>query len=67
MLNCQKVTELLSESQERSLSLTERMPLQIHMMMCSGCRNFSLHLDSIRKITRAFAKGENERVEKDKD
>ena len=67
MLNCQKVTELLSESQERSFSLTERMPLQIHMMLCSGCRNFSLHLDSIRKMARAFAKGEDERVAKDKD
>lgn len=67
MLNCQKVTQLLSESQERSLSLTERMPLQIHMMMCSGCRNFSLHLHTLRKIARAYAKGENERVEKNQD
>lgn len=67
MLNCQKVTQLLSESQERSLSLTERIPLQIHMMMCSGCRNFSLQMLTLRKIARAYAKGENEGVEKDQE
>ena len=40
MLNCQQVTRLLSESQERTLTLQERISLKMHGMMCSGCRNF---------------------------
>ncbi len=34
-------TRLVSESQERRLSVPEKMGLNVHLMMCSGCRNFS--------------------------
>ena len=65
MLNCREATRLFSESQEGSLSLTERMSLKIHIFMCTGCANFGQQMRTIRQVTRAFAKGENERTDKD--
>lgn len=55
MLNCHEVTRLLSESQERSLSVTERMRLKVHTMMCSGCRNFEIQMGTLRAAMRRFA------------
>lgn len=60
MLNCQKVTRLYSESQERKLTLNEQMSLKMHVMMCSGCRNFGKQMHTLRQAARAYAKGEDE-------
>lgn len=64
MLNCQEVTRLFSESQERSLSLKKRMSLKMHAAMCSGCRNFEKQMHTLRQVARSYAKGEDERAEK---
>lgn len=64
MLNCKDVTRLYSESQERELSLQERMSLKMHVMMCSGCRNFGQQMVILRQTARAYAKGADERAEK---
>lgn len=40
MLNCKEVTQLVSESFDRRLSLRERFGLRLHTMMCSTCRLF---------------------------
>ncbi len=56
MLNCKEATRLISESQERELSLLEKMPLKFHVMMCSGCKNFSLEVPFLSQAMRAFAK-----------
>lgn len=61
MLNCIKATRLLSESQDRTLAVTERMSLKMHVMMCSGCRNFGTQMQTLRQVARAYAKGEDER------
>lgn len=61
MLNCHEVTRLVSESKERPLSLKEKMSLKIHTTMCAGCRNFEKQLDMIRRASRAFAKGTDEK------
>lgn len=59
MLNCHDATRLMSESQERPLSMIERMSLKLHLMMCTGCSNFKEQMGSIRLMTRTFAKGKN--------
>lgn len=61
MLNCQSVTKLLSEAQERKLSLSEKVSLKMHLMMCSGCHNFGQQMHTIRHMARAYAKGKNEK------
>jgi hypothetical protein len=60
MLNCQEATRLISESQERHLSLQEKLTLKMHLMMCTGCKNFSLQVPFLSKAMRAYAKGADE-------
>lgn len=55
MLNCFDATKLLSEALERRLTFKERMSLNMHTMMCSGCRNFGKQMHSLRLITRTYA------------
>lgn len=60
MMNCKQATRLISESQDRSLSLTEKMSLKVHVMMCTGCKNFSLQVPFLSKAMKAYAKGFDE-------
>ncbi len=64
MLNCQEVTRLLSQAQEQKLGLQQRLPLQMHLMMCTGCRNFGKQMQTLRQITRAYTQGADERTNK---
>lgn len=61
MLSCREATRLFSESQERPLSLREKMTLRIHTAMCDGCRHCKQHMDTLRKAAKAFAKGADEK------
>lgn len=60
MMNCLEASKLISESQERSLSVPEKVTLKMHVMMCSGCKNFSLQVPFLGKAMRAYAQWENE-------
>lgn len=59
-MNCREATQLMSASQERELSLPERMSLGMHTMMCKGCYNYKQQMGTLRTISRAYAKGKNE-------
>lgn len=63
MRNCREITRLLSESQERELTLAERASLKVHLAMCSGCRNFDKHLGTLRKVARSYAQGAADKTE----
>lgn len=58
MLSCNEVTRLLSDSQERTLHLNERVMMRMHLMMCSGCRNFERQMTVIRNAMRTLARQE---------
>ena len=60
MMNCQQATRLISESQERPLSVAEKLSLKMHVMMCSGCKNFSLQVPFLSQAMKAYAKGWDE-------
>ena len=62
-MHCRNATRLMSEAQERPLSITERMSLKLHVIMCSGCHNFKDQMNTLRLMTRAFAKRKNEHHE----
>lgn len=53
MLSCEKATRLLSERQERVLSLSEKTSLRLHTAMCSGCREFGKQVVSLRQLIRS--------------
>lgn len=60
MMNCLEATRLISESQERRLSVPEKVTLKMHVMMCSGCKNFSLQIPFLGKAMRAYAQWEDD-------
>jgi predicted anti-sigma-YlaC factor YlaD len=58
MLNCRAATQLLSEALDRELSLADRMNLKMHVMMCSGCRNFGQQMKVLRAASDHYAGGQ---------
>ena len=63
MMNCKQATRLLSDAQERELSLKEKSTLKIHVMMCSGCSNFSKQMNMLREFAHAYTKSGEDRGE----
>lgn len=55
-MNCQKTTQLLSQAQERKLLLGEKVSLQMHLVLCSACKNFSRQVQFLRQAARTYAK-----------
>lgn len=55
MMNCREATRLMSEAQDRKLTLAENAELKFHKMMCTGCRNFGKQMDSLRLFMQDFA------------
>lgn len=49
MITCKESTYLISKKQQDSLSLTEKMQLRFHLMMCKYCRRFANQIDFISK------------------
>ncbi len=45
---CKHTAELLSQGQDRSLSLAEKFRLRLHLLLCDGCRNFNRQLAFMR-------------------
>jgi predicted anti-sigma-YlaC factor YlaD len=52
MLSCEEATRLLSEAQDRKLVLPEKLRLEIHMAMCSGCRHYLKQMNFLRTACR---------------
>ncbi len=57
MLNCKQATGLMSRRMDRTLSLKSRISLRIHLMMCSGCRNFNKQMQFLRQASRKISQG----------
>ncbi|HEX6828434.1 MAG TPA: zf-HC2 domain-containing protein [Burkholderiales bacterium] len=58
MLSCKEVTELVSQSQDRELTVAERVALKIHFTVCTGCRNFDAQMALIRRAFQRLSRGE---------
>ena len=54
MLNCKQASELMSQAQDRDISLRERLSLRLHLLVCHGCRNFSSQLQLMRAACRRY-------------
>ncbi|PKO36833.1 MAG: hypothetical protein CVU33_16350 [Betaproteobacteria bacterium HGW-Betaproteobacteria-6] len=54
MLSCKEVTHLLSESQDRKLTLSEKMHLEMHLAMCKGCTNFKSQMKFLREACKRY-------------
>ena len=54
-LDCQEVSKLLSERQDKELPASEVARLRVHMVMCDACRNVNEQFDFIRRAMRRIA------------
>ena len=48
VLKCQDASRLHSQSQDRRLTLREKMGLSLHLWICDSCREFSRQMQLIR-------------------
>lgn len=54
MLSCKHVTHLLSDAQDRKLTVAERVQLGMHLAMCTGCTNFRKQMNFLRVACRRY-------------
>ena len=52
IMNCKEATQLISQGQERKLSLVERLGLKLHVLFCAGCRASERQLEFLRTAAR---------------
>jgi hypothetical protein len=57
MLSCKQATELMSQEQDRSLGLSERIGLRLHVWICVGCTNYRRQLSLLRAACRRLSSG----------
>jgi hypothetical protein len=51
---CRDVTRLVLEGEERSLSLSERLQVRLHMWICAACPRFERQVRFMRRAMGAW-------------
>ena len=54
---CKDITRLASESMDRKLPLLMRVKIQLHLLICEGCRRYAEQLQTVRNKLRSLARG----------
>ena len=54
MVTCKDASRLLSQAQDRRLTLVERLKLRVHLAVCDACTRFSVQLTVMRRAMRQF-------------
>lgn len=50
MLSCKEATLRMSEAQDRDLSMTETLGLEMHLLLCGGCRRYREQMNFLHRI-----------------
>jgi hypothetical protein len=53
-LSCKEATQLLSQREDRKLTLGERVALRLHLVICRGCRAVSEQIPFLRRALARF-------------
>jgi hypothetical protein len=61
LLPCNSITEMISESMERRLTIAERLRIRLHFMICVWCARYQSQLLALRESLRLRAS----QIEKD--
>jgi hypothetical protein len=61
MLSCKQVSELMRLASVRKLTLTEKLSLKVHLLMCAVCRK----IDSQMKFLKMVFKQLPEKIEEE--
>jgi hypothetical protein len=54
MLSCKEVSRLLSQGEERRLTLFERVKLRLHLRVCTACTRFARQLAFMRQALHRY-------------
>lgn len=52
--SCKEVSVLLSQAQDRPLSIGERLRLKAHLLLCEGCRYFARQVEFMRAAMKRY-------------
>ena len=52
MYSCKDVSQLLSESMDRSLPFYQRVLMRLHLLMCKYCTRCKQHFEALRAASR---------------
>jgi hypothetical protein len=55
MRTCRDVTRLVLQGEDRALSLSERLSIRLHMMICAACPQFRVQVKFMRKAMGRWA------------
>lgn len=58
---CKEVHRLTSEGLDRELSMIERARVQMHLLVCIACRNFTDQMELIRRAMRRLGGSDGDR------
>jgi len=56
--SCKRVSELLSQAQDRPLTLKEKFGLYLHLALCAGCRRVQRQFEFMREAMRRYVEGD---------
>ncbi len=52
MLSCKQASQLISQSLDLQLSLSNRLQLRLHLFVCNACTRFNFQLNQLRVAVR---------------
>jgi hypothetical protein len=53
-ISCKEASRLMSQAQDRPLSLGERVSLRFHLAICRGCRAVNAQFRFLRRAVRTL-------------
>jgi hypothetical protein len=56
VLTCKEVSQLVSDSMVRELSVGERFVIRFHLLYCGACRRFRLQIRFLRIAVRRYVR-----------
>lgn len=57
---CREIHQLVSEAMDRPLTLTERVRMRLHLVVCDACTRFDAQMLLIRRAMRRLSSGQDE-------
>jgi 3-methyladenine DNA glycosylase AlkD len=57
--HCKEVARLVSEGQDRRLSLLDRLHVRYHMIMCAVCRRFANQMKFVHRLAQRMGEPES--------
>jgi predicted anti-sigma-YlaC factor YlaD len=52
MLTCKQASQLISQSLDRPLTLTDRLRLRLHLVICDACMHFKQQMAVLQTVLR---------------